>query len=158
MSKIDLEEVQGVLEDRKVPNAAEIIKDLQTILDELAAQKEAEKENKPKFEHIVVLNDPDGLLKDKDPENSITAFVVQQEEGEDAGTILSKITDAANSQNEEAKSKKSRLKNLRDIFDGLKSKYLKEKKVKIKTKEPVRVLLSKELLKAEAPVAADAEA
>ncbi len=31
MSKISIEEVQGVLEERKVPNATQIIKDLEQI-------------------------------------------------------------------------------------------------------------------------------
>jgi hypothetical protein len=153
MSKIDIDEVQNVLEQRKVPNAPDIMKDLQQILDELAAAKEAEAEIKPKYEFVVVINDPSGKLKEEKQDEVLTAYVVQQEEGEDAGLILSKLQDAANLQNETAKTKKSRLQNLRDIFDGLKSKYLKEKKVKIKTKEPVRILFSaeKEILKPEVP-------
>ena len=139
---ISLEEVQGVLEERKVPNASEIIKDLERILEELQAEKEANKEDKPKYEYVVVLHDKDGKLAGQKVDEEITAFVVQQEEGEDAGAILGKLGDAARLQNEVAKTKKSRLQNMRDIFDGLKSKYLKEKKVKIKTKEPVRILIT----------------
>lgn len=142
MSKIAIEEVQGVLEERKVPNAAEIIKDLEQIIAELQAEKEAEKEDKPKYEFVVVLHDPSGELIAQKKDEVLSAFVVQQEEGEDAGAILSKIADAAKLQNEAAKQKRARLQNMREIFDGLKSKYLKEKKVKIKTKEPVRVLIT----------------
>lgn len=142
MSKISIEEIQGVLEERKVPNASQIIKDLEQIIAELQAEKEANKEDKPKYEYIVVLNDPSGKLAAEKMDEVVTAFVVQQEEGEDAALVLSKISDAAKEQNETAKTKKSRLQNMRDIFDGLKSKYLKEKKVRIKTKEPVRVVLT----------------
>jgi hypothetical protein len=142
MSKIDIEEVESVLLQHKVPDANAIIEDLQKILEELQAEKEANAEDKPRYEHIVVLNDPNGVLKAIKVEDEVTAYVVQQEEGEDAGTILSKISDAAKTQNEHTKTKKTRLQNMREIFDGLKSKYLKEKKVKIKTKEPVRILLS----------------
>jgi 16S rRNA C1402 (ribose-2'-O) methylase RsmI len=142
MSKIDLEEVQGVLEERKVPNASEIMKDLQQILAELEAEKEANKEPKPKFEYVVVVHDPSGELAAQKKDEALTAFVVQQEEGQDAGAILSKIADAAKLQNETASKKSNRLQNIRDIFDGLKSKFLKEKKVKIKTKEPVRIILT----------------
>lgn len=140
--KVDIEEVQHVLEERKVPNASDIMKDLEQILAELQAEKEAEKEDKPKYETIVVVHDPSGKLIADKMDEVVSAFVVQQEEGQDAGLILSKIADAARAQNEDAKRKKSRLTNLREVFDGLKSKYLKEKKVKIKTKEPVRVLLT----------------
>lgn len=140
--KIDIEEVQSVLEQRKVPNAPDIIKDLQQILDELAAEKEANKEQKPKFEYVVVVHDPSGKLKADKQEEVLSAFVIQQEEGQDAGLALSKIADAAKLQNELAKSKKERLQNIRDIFDGLKGKYLKEKGLKIKTKEPVRIVIT----------------
>ncbi len=143
---ISLDEVESVLLQRKVPNATEILKDLEQVLEELKAEKEANKEEKPKYEFIVILNDPNGELKDKKVEDTITAFVVQQEEGEDATLVFSKIEDAARAQNETAKTKKSRLQSMRDIFDGLKSKFLKEKKLKIKTKEPVRVLLSTKAL------------
>lgn len=142
MSKIALKEVQGVLEQHNVKDAASIMKDLEQILAELEAEREANKEDKPAYETVVVVHDPSGKLIADKMDEVISAFVVQQEEGQDAGLIMSKIADAAKAQNEDAKRKKSRLQNLRDIFDGLKSKYLKEKKIKIKTKEPVRVLLT----------------
>ncbi len=140
--KIALEEVQSVLEQHKVKDTAAIMKDLEQILAELQAEKEAEKEEKPAYETVVVVHDPSGKLIADKMDEVISAFVVQQEEGQDAGLIMSKIADAARAQNEDAKRKKSRLQNLREVFDGLKSKYLKEKKIKIKTKEPVRVLLT----------------
>lgn len=140
--KIALEEVQSVLEQHKVKDTAAIMKDLEQILAELQAEKEAEKEEKPAYETVVVVHDPSGKLIADKMDEVISAFVVQQEEGQDAGLIMSKIADAARAQNEDAKRKKSRLQNLREVFDGFKSKYLKEKKIKIKTKEPVRVLLT----------------
>ncbi len=154
MSKVSIEEVQGVLEERKVPNAADIIKDLEQIIAELQAEKEANAEDKPKYEFVVVLHDPSGELIAQKKDEVLSAYVVQQEEGEDAGTILSRIAEAAKNQNEAAKQKRARLQNMREIFDGLKSKYLKEKKVKIKTKEAVRVLITTGKMDAE-PVKAD---
>lgn len=152
MSKIALEEVQGVLEQHNVKDTAAIMKDLEQILAELQAEKEAEKEEKVPYETLVVVHDPSGKLVADKMDEVISAFVVQQEEGQDAGTILSRIADAAKNQNEAAKRRKSRLQNMREIFDGLKSKYLKEKKVKIKTKEPVRVLLTNGMLGSVEPV------
>lgn len=142
MSKIAIEEVQSVLEQHKVKDTAAIIKDLEQILEELKAEKEIEKENKPKYEYIVVLHEPSGKLIADKIDEIVSAFVIQQEEGEDSGLALSKIVDAAKTQNENAKSKKTRLENIREIFDGLKPKFLKEKKIKIKTKESVRVVLT----------------
>lgn len=144
MAKIEIEEVESVLLQHKVESTPAIIEDLQKILEELQAEKEASAEEKPKYEFVVILNDPNGVLKGKkeDLENDLSAYVVQQEEGENANLIFGKIGDAAKAQNETAKTKKSRLQNMRDIFEGLKSKFVKEKKLKIKTKEAVRVLVS----------------
>lgn len=144
MAKIEIEEVESVLLQHKVESTPAIIEDLQKILEELQAEKEANAEEKPKYEFVVILNDPNGTLKGKkeDLENDLSAYVVQQEEGENANLIFGKIADAAKAQNETAKTKKTRLQNMRDIFEGLKSKFVKEKKLKIKTKEAVRVLVS----------------
>jgi len=142
MTKISLEEVEGVLLQHKVTDAVSILSDLKRILEELEEEKDANAENKPKFEYVVVIDDPSGELKAQKKDEVITAYIVQQQEGEDAGMILSKLQECASLQNESAKRKKSRLESLRDIFSGLKSKFTKEKKIKIKTKEPVRILLA----------------
>ena len=144
MPKVDIEEVESVLLQHKVSDTPAILKDLEQILAELKAEKEAEAEEKTKYEFVVILNDPSGELKTQKKDEVLSAYVVQQEEGEDAGLIMSKLKDAATAQNETAKRKKARLENWRDIFDGLKSKFVKEKKLKIKTKEPVRILFNTE--------------
>ena len=69
-----------------------------------------------------------------------TAWVVQQKEGEDTGLVLSKLADAAKAQNESAKKKKTLIKSFVELFEGLKAKWAKEKGVRIKTKDLVRVL------------------
>lgn len=140
MSKVALEEVESVLLQHKVEEANSIIEDLRKIIDQLKAEKGDEE--KPKWEYIVVIHDTTGELKDQKLDEKVAAYVVQQEEGEDAGTILSKLASAASVQNEQAKRKKTMLNSMRDIFDGLKPKFLKEKKVKIKTKEAVRILVT----------------
>ena len=140
--KISLDEVEDVLLQHKVGDTPAILKDLEAILAELKAAAEEEKENKEKYEYVVIVHDPSGKLKADKMDEVVSAYVVQQEENEDAGAILSKLKECATAQNETAKRKKSRLSNLRDVFDGLKSKFAKEKKLRIKTKEPVRVLLT----------------
>jgi len=142
MSKIALEEVESVLLQHKVQNTTSIIEDLKQIIEEIKAEREAEKGIKSKYEFVVILNDPSGELKAQKKNETISAYIVQQEEGEDANLILSKLQDAATDQNETSKRKKNRLENLRDIFANLKSKFIKSKKIKIKTKEPVQIILT----------------
>ena len=55
--------------------------------------------------------------------------------------MLSKLADAAKTQNDSGKrKKKSRIEGFKDLFTALKPKWLKEKGIRIKTKYPVRVL------------------
>jgi len=69
-------------------------------------------------------------------------WVVQQREGEDAGTVLTRLCDAAKDQNEGAKRKKSALTTMIQVFEGIKGKFLKSRKLRVKTKEAVRVLVT----------------
>ena len=136
--KVSLENVEAILLERQVeqPKVQAILRDLQKAVEEEKAEADATKAPKNKWEHIIILNDPEKKLNP----DELTGWVVTQEEGEDASTILAKLTDSAKEQNESAKRKKSLLENFGDIFQSLKSKFLKNRKLKIKTKEAVRVL------------------
>jgi len=161
MSKISIEEVEAVLLQKKIEptKVAEIIRELEEIVGEVAADAAKEAESvtgsevesdglpadpgadetpKEKMEYLIVLNDPDNVLDGVE----LMGWVVQQKEGEDAGTVLTRLCDAAKDQNEGAKRKKSTLTTMLQVFEGLKSKYLKSRKLRVKTKEAVRVLVS----------------
>lgn len=134
--KVSLEQIEATLLERKIdpPKVQEIIKDLTQAAEEEKADRDSNSP-KPKWEYVIVLNDPDGKIKD-----DFTGWVVTQQEGQDTGLVLSKLTDAAKDSNESAKRKKSLIKTFEDLFHALKPKWTKEKGLKIKTKEPVRVL------------------
>ena len=136
--KVSLENVEAILLERQIeqPKVQAILRDLEKAAAEEKADAEATKAPKNKWEHIIILNDPEKKLNP----DELTGWVVVQEEGSDAGTILSRLTDAAKEQNEAAKRKKSLLENFGDVFQSLKSKFLKNRHLKIKTKEAVRVL------------------
>ena len=152
---IPIEEVEATLLEKHFDpvKVQEVIRDLEKIAEELAAEKEpaevvdqdglpadvgADGLPKIKWEYVIVLNDKENYLKDKE----IAGWVVQQEENADAGLVLSKLTDAAKDQNESAKRKKNALGTLEDIFDGLKTKFIKPKKIRIKTKDLTRVIIA----------------
>lgn len=137
--KIDLETVEATLLEKKIDNikVQEIIKELTVAVEEEKEERAANSAPKAKWEHIIVLNDPDGNLIT----GEVMGWVVQQRQGEDAGKILSGLCDAAKSQNETAKRKKNLITSFIDLFGSLKSKFLKEKNLRIKTKEAVRVLI-----------------
>lgn len=138
--KVSLENVEAILLERKVEpiKVQEIIKDLEKAAEEEKEDRIATADPKSKWEYVIVLNDKDGLLKDKE----IAGWVVQQKEGQDAGLVLSKLSDAAKTQNESAKRKKSMISDLVGLFESLKPKFTKEKGVRVKTKELTRVIVT----------------
>ena len=134
--KVSLENVEATLLEKKVDQIKikEIIKDLTQAAEEEKEDK-ASDGPKPKWEHLIVINDPDNKLG-----SEWTGWVIIQKEGQDAGLALSKLRDAVKEQNESAKRKKNILQSFGELFQDLKPKFLKEKGLKIKTKECVRVL------------------
>jgi hypothetical protein len=138
MSKISIEEVEAKLLENKIDatKVAEIIKQLEEVVEELKADKDTTP--KPKWEYVIVLNDKEGFLTGKE----IAGWVVQQEQDSDAGLIIPKLQEAAKASNEAAKRKKNYITDLISLFESLKTKWTKEKKLKIKTKELTRVLIT----------------
>lgn len=150
---IPIEEVEAKLLEKHFDpvKVQEVIRELEEIAEELKEENQAAADvgtlpadpgadvgAKIKWEHVIILNDKEGYLKDKE----IAGWVVQQEENADAGLIVGKLKDAAKSQNETAKRKKNAITDLVGLFESLKSKFAKEKKVRIKTKELTRVLIT----------------
>lgn len=137
MSKITIEQVEATLLERKIdpPKVAEIIKDLTQAAEEDAQDRRDNAAPKQKWEYAIVINDPDNKLG-----TEWTGWVAQQREGQDLGLLLGKLTDAAKTSNESSKRKKNLIKSFGELFAYLKPKFTKEKGVRIKTKEAVRVL------------------
>lgn len=138
--KVSLEEVEAkLLENRIAPNQVQtIIRQLTEVVEEIKAEKDSEAGPKQKWEYVIVLNDPENILAGRE----IAGWVVQQEADADAGTILGKIADTVRTQNETAKRKRNFITDLTSAFEYLKPKFLKEKKVRIKTKDLTRVLVT----------------
>ena len=151
--KIELEKIEMAMSENGIDEAiiAAVITQLKSEIEEEEIQPEVEdaptnedltdnSEDLPKirWETVIVLDDKNGYLKDKE----IAGWVVNQEEGADAGLIVSRISDAVKDQNAGAKRKKHSITNLTEAFESLKSRWLSPKKVKIKTKDLTRVIIS----------------
>lgn len=139
--KVDIEEVEALLLEKKIVEPSkvqEIVRDLVKVAEEVKEENAANKEPKAKWEWVIVLHDKDGVLAGKE----IAGWVVQQKDGQDSNLVLSKLQDAAAAQNESAKRKKFMITNFVELFEGLKSKFTKEKGVRVKTKELTRVILT----------------
>jgi hypothetical protein len=140
MAKISLEEVEAKMLELKVDpvKVQQVVTELEKVVEELAEERKATSGPKQKWEYVIVLNDKEGLLKGKE----IAGWVVQKPTEDDANLILSKLVDAAKSQNEVTKKKANIIDDLTSLFGHLKSKFTKEKNVRIKTKELTRVLIT----------------
>ena len=137
--KIDISEVEAKLLENRIEatRVQTIIRQLEEIVEELKADKENEIP-KAKWEHVIILNDKDNILQGRE----IAGWVVQQEKDADAGMIFGKIRDGVREMNETAKRKKNVITDAMSAFENLKPKFLKDKKIRIKTKELTRVLVT----------------
>ena len=138
--KVSLEEVEAKLLENRVETTKvqTILRQLTQVVEELQADREAEAGPKQKWEHVIILNDPNNILNGQE----IAGWVVQQEADADAGLVFGKIREAVVTQNETAKRKRNYITDVTSAFEYLKPKFLKEKKVRIKTKELTRVLVT----------------
>jgi len=135
--KVSIEQIEQTLLEKKIepPKVAEIIKDLMQAIEEEKADRQANAEKKQKWESVIFINDPDGKIK-----GDFTGWVVKQQTGTSTSLLLGKLQNAAKTQNESSKRKKTLIKNMGELFQALKPKFLKEKGIKIQTKEAVQVI------------------
>ena len=140
MTKLAIEDVMQALQEAKVPKEQQgtVLNYLQQVAQEEAAQKEAEKLPTQKNEFGVILFDADGLVAGKE----FTAAIYQIPQGDDHNLVLGKISQAARDQVLAAKRKKYPINTMGEAVQNVKRKFTKDKNVNLKTKTPVRVLIS----------------
>lgn len=138
MSKISIEDLQDVLTESGVEaqKQKKILELAQKAIEEEKQQKADSSVPKSKNEYGVVLYAPDLVGKE------YTASIYQIKVGDDHSTVLRRVSEAVNSQNLTAKRKKTVIDTMGLAFQKLKRKFIKEKEINIKTKTPVRVLVS----------------
>lgn len=140
MSKISLEDLAEALSVAKVEPAKQtlVLNHLQEVINELAAEKAATSAPKQKNEFGVILYSEDDSLNGKE----FTASVYSIPQGSDHNQVLYKISSAARESNEAAKKKTHLIETIGQAFQSLKRKWIKDKNVMLKSKIPVRVLIS----------------
>ena len=140
MAKISIEEVEAKMLELKIDpiKVNQVVAELEKVVEEIAEERKAEAGPKQKWEFVIILNDKEGYLKGKE----IAGWVVQKPLEDDSNVILSKLADAGKSQYEVTKKKVNKIVDLVSLFEHLKSKFTKEKNVRIKTKELTRVLIT----------------
>jgi hypothetical protein len=139
---ITIDDALNVLRNHKIEgnDLTAIAKDLIAIEKELKAEKEANKEEKPKT-NMVVLIRGDAALK-KAVQGG--AFIVTVPENSDNNTFLARLAAAVKTSNDSIKRGKSSraIRTFARAMEWLKPKALKQHQIKgIKTKTPVEVIV-----------------
>lgn len=139
---LKLDDVIAALNDTGVPSdkVAQVRKELEKIEQEKKDERDSTKGTRAKSEFVVILFDKDGKIPVK---TDFTAAVVQIEEGQAPAAALDKVKIVARAQNTTVKKFiKNPIKTVADAFANIKPKFAKQEKIKVKTKEPVLVIVS----------------
>jgi hypothetical protein len=131
--KIDKEIVESVLCDYTQIDTATRLKIIQQIEREVEDSKQPP-EKKPKKHFVAV------AVTDNEDFENVPIFLTQIEEDDDHNTIVDRITHATAEHNNTPKGQKYPIETLGAAFEFTKRKFITEKKVWVKQKEPVMVV------------------
>lgn len=137
MAKIDVETVKQILQRNNVEirKVSEILEDINTEL-EIQAN---ERENRPppvKKQFVMLVSDPEGNLENKD----YTGWVLQIPEEDSPYTAPERLIRAAYEFNTTPKGQRLPVTTIGETCEVVSAKILKEEQVWVKTKEPILLL------------------
>jgi hypothetical protein len=110
---------------------------------EEAAEETAEEEGepKPKQQFVIVVSDPNKLII-----NDLVGWVLQIPEDSDVATVLDSVKKGAYNFNASKKGRKYPVSSIGQAIANVPSKFFKTENLKIKTKEPVYVVTTNNIL------------
>ena len=135
--KIDIEIVQMVLERANLTTLqqSQILEDLKFESSQIAGD---DREPPEKKQYVIVVNDPYGKIAATGFEFS--GWVVQIPEDDDPHSALEKLHCAAHDFNQTPKGRRMPIKTIAEACEFGSAKLFKERKIWVRTKEPVLVL------------------
>lgn len=135
--KIDIEIVQMVLERANLTTLqqAQILEDLKFEATQVAVD---DREPPEKKQYVIVVNDPYGKIPTTGFEFS--GWAVQIPEDDDPHSALEKLHCAAHDFNQTPKGRRMPIKTIAEACEFGSAKLFKERKLWVRTKEPVLVL------------------
>ena len=159
MSKIDyvkLEAVRTALEQtikssKEIEAVIKLLTAEAVVIDETPVETTAEVEStgqdegdstpKKKQQFVVVVSDPDKQIK-----KDLTGWVLQMDEDEDCRVVVDRIKNAAYNYNASKNGQRYPVSSIGQAIGDVKTKFLKHQGVKIKTKEPVYIVTTDNIL------------
>lgn len=141
MPKVEINQVAEILKRNKAESSL-----LRAVVEEmnLLARSEANEEKPPttKKQHVIIVSDPDGRF----PSDDFAGWVVQIPDNESPVTTLDRIFRAAYEFNASKKGRLLPVKTVGETIENVPAKFFKEAETWVKTKTPVLVIKSDNLI------------
>lgn len=142
MPKIEVSQVAEILKQHKVDPS--LLREIVQAMNEVT-QPGADDDIKPppmKKQFVVLLSDPEGKL----PENELTGWVVQIPEDASPHSTTDRIFKGAYDFNASKRGRMLPVKSVGEALESAGAKYFKESELWVKTKLPVAVILTDNVL------------
>jgi hypothetical protein len=148
MAKVELDLVAEVLADNELDQATvdRIVRQLTKAAERAAEEAAAEREPPQKKQWVIMISDPRGGIPDED----YVGWVLQVPENENPNAARERLIRAAHHFNTTPRGRKHPAKSIGEACEVVGAKFLKEENVSIKTKLPVTVLKTDNVLPGDA--------
>lgn len=136
--KANLETIQDVLNDSLIPKLAQKL--TQEIERQAALTAEEEKAQRPpvqKKQFVIIVSDPNGVIQ-----TDLVGWVAQIPEDDAVGETMDRLIRASYEYNISKKGRKYPVKTVGEACEAVSGKFLKEQDLWMKTKEPVQVIVT----------------
>lgn len=144
MAKIDIDLVAEVLKHNEFDQQTveRIVKELARVAEQAAEEAAAEREPPVKKQFVVGLSDPRGEVPDID----LIGWVFQIPETDNPATTIERLVRAAHNFNLSPRGRKHPVKSIGEACEVVAAKYQKEQNLSVKTKLPVTILKTDNVL------------
>jgi len=140
--KIPIEIIAEVANEQlPSPLPADLVQEIERRAQQAAEEEKAHKEPVQKKQFVVLLYDPEGIISDRDLDEFV-ATVAQIPEDDDTAATLDKLTRASYEYNISKKGRRFPVKTIGEACEAVPARFLKEQDLAIKTRQPVRVLVT----------------
>jgi hypothetical protein len=142
MAKIEVTQVADVLKKHRIPpeQLREIVEEMNEII--APAADEDITPPAPKKQFVIILSDPQGKL----PKQDLVGWVVQIPESASPHSTMDRVFKGAYDYNASKKGRMYAVKTVGEALEGVSSKYFKESELWPKTKLPVAVVVTNNVI------------
>lgn len=135
------DEIEKVLDLLSITTVSVDETKTETEAEDTGTEKEGEDLPKVKQQYVILVSDADGIIS-----KDLTGWVLQMPEDKDCRSVIEGIKKAAYNYNASKKGQKYPVRNIGQAIDAVGNKFFKPYDVKVKSKEPVYVVVTDNIL------------